>query len=234
MSEWGMRPQAYAGAQQPSGGANVEWFSSTTSSNYYGGASYAVPAGGGGYGGAGGSNSNFEDEPPLLEELGIDVGAIFQKTRAVLFWRFGSRQLDDLDMGGALIFVFVLAGLQLLMAKLHFGVTLGWSVVFSILIWFMLRQLIGSDGPEAKNLDLYGVCCVVGYSMLPIVVFAATAILIPKGLLLLLLGGACTVWSALTASRIFARRCPVLEDMKTIIMYPCLLTYGTFALLILY
>lgn len=66
------------------------------------------------------------------------------------------------------------------MAKLHFGVTLGWSVVFSILIWFMLRQLIGSDGPEAKNLDLYGVCCVVGYSMLPIVVFAATAILIPK------------------------------------------------------
>lgn len=47
-------------------------------------------------------------------ELGIDVGAIFQKTRAVLFWRFGSRQLDDLDMGGALIFVFVLAGLQLL------------------------------------------------------------------------------------------------------------------------
>ncbi|KAG2488605.1 hypothetical protein HYH03_012923 [Edaphochlamys debaryana] len=137
-------------------------------------------------------------------------------------------------MGGALIFVFVLAGLQLLMGKLHFGVTLGWSVIFSVMLWFMLRQLIGSEGAEAKNLDLYGVCCVVGYSMLPIVVFAAVAILLPKGPVLLLAALACTLWAGLTAARIFARRCPALEDMTYILMYPCLLTYGTFALLISY
>ncbi|KXZ42778.1 hypothetical protein GPECTOR_119g409 [Gonium pectorale] len=129
-----------------------------------------------------GGGSSYEDEPPLLEELGIDIGAIFLKTRAVLLWRFSSRYLDDLDMGGALIFVFVLAGLQLLMGKLHFGVTLGWSVVFSVLLWCLLRQLVGPDsGAEAKNLDLYGCCCVVGYSMLPLVVYTALAILIPRG-----------------------------------------------------
>jgi hypothetical protein len=66
------------------------------------------------------------------------------------------------------------------MGKLHFGVTLGWSVVFSILLWFMLRQMVGSDGSEAKNLDLYGCCCVIGYSMLPLVVYNTMAILIPR------------------------------------------------------
>ncbi|PNH09918.1 Protein YIPF5 [Tetrabaena socialis] len=230
MAEWNVRPQAYGGAAQP-GGAGVEWFSGagagagSASGSYGAYGSYAAPSSG--YGG-------FEDEPPLLEELGIDVGAIFVKTRAVLLLRFNSRYLDDLDMGGALIFVFILAGLQLLMGKLHFGVTLGWSVVFSVLLWFLLRQLVGSDGAEAKNLDLYGCCCVVGYSMLPLVLFCAVAILIPRGVVLLLAAAACTVWAALTASRIFARRCPALEELKGVIMYPCLLTYATFALLIVY
>lgn len=50
----------------------------------------------------------------------------------------------------------------------------------------------------------------------------------------MLLALLCTAWSALTASSIFARRCPALEDLKGIIMFPCLLTYGTFTLLSLY
>ncbi|KAG2451027.1 hypothetical protein HYH02_004296 [Chlamydomonas schloesseri] len=231
MADWSMRPggNAYGSG---GGGAGVEWFSAGAPSSY---GSYAPSYGAAGAYGTSNTNSNsFEDEPPLLEELGIDVGAIFLKTRAVLLWRFSSRYLDDLDMGGALIFVFVLAGLQLLMGKLHFGVTLGWSVVFSLVLWFLLRQLVGSEGAEAKNLDLYGCCCVVGYSMLPLVVFAAAALLLPRGPVVLLAAAGCTVWAALTASRIFARRCPALEDLKGIIMYPCILTYATFALLIVY
>jgi hypothetical protein len=47
-------------------------------------------------------------------ELGIDLSAILSRTAAVLGARFQSRQLEELDMGGALLFVFVLAGLQLL------------------------------------------------------------------------------------------------------------------------
>jgi hypothetical protein len=65
------------------------------------------------------------------------------------------------------------------MGKLHFGVILGWSVVMSIVLWFLLQQLAGAEGAEAK-LDLYNCCCVVGYCMLPIVVFNAVAILIPR------------------------------------------------------
>jgi len=47
-------------------------------------------------------------------ELGIDLGGILVKTRSVLLHRLNNRVLDDLDMGGALVFVFVLAGLHLL------------------------------------------------------------------------------------------------------------------------
>ncbi|GIL93635.1 hypothetical protein Vretimale_19127 [Volvox reticuliferus] len=226
MADWGMRPQDTAYGQS----AGVEWFSSGGAGSYGSYGAYSVPVSG--YGNT--SGNSFEDEPPLLEELGIDIGAIFLKTRAVLFWRFNSRYLDDLDMGGALIFVFVLAGLQLLMGKLHFGVTLGWSVVFSILLWFMLNQLVGSAGAEAKNLDPYSCCCVVGYSMLPLVVYSAMVILIPRGPLSLAAAALCTLWAALTASRIFARRCPALGDLKGIIMYPCILAYAAFALLIVY
>ncbi len=36
------------------------------------------------------------------------------KTRSVLFHRLNNRVLDDLDMGGALVFVFALGALHLL------------------------------------------------------------------------------------------------------------------------
>jgi hypothetical protein len=84
-------------------------------------------------------STNFEDEPPLLEgegrtavmpllclraaltsatclraELGIDVGGILKKSRAILLYRMSSKIIYDLDMGGALLYVFLLGGLHLL------------------------------------------------------------------------------------------------------------------------
>eukprot|EP00201_Polytomella_parva_P014488 CAMPEP_0175072870 /NCGR_PEP_ID=MMETSP0052_2-20121109/20184_1 /TAXON_ID=51329 ORGANISM="Polytomella parva, Strain SAG 63-3" /NCGR_SAMPLE_ID=MMETSP0052_2 /ASSEMBLY_ACC=CAM_ASM_000194 /LENGTH=128 /DNA_ID=CAMNT_0016340491 /DNA_START=38 /DNA_END=421 /DNA_ORIENTATION=+ len=82
------------------------------------------------------NNSNsFDDEPPLLEELGIDVSAIIKKVKAVLLLKLDSSTLEDLDLGGALIFVLVLGGLHLLMGKLHVGIILGWSVIQSMVLW---------------------------------------------------------------------------------------------------
>jgi hypothetical protein len=52
--------------------------------------------------------------PPT--ELGIDIAGILCKTRAVLFHRLNSKHLEDLDMGGALLFVFLLGGLHLLVS----------------------------------------------------------------------------------------------------------------------
>eukprot|EP00879_Flechtneria_rotunda_P024268 GHRR01025720.1.p1 GENE.GHRR01025720.1~~GHRR01025720.1.p1 ORF type:complete len:154 (+),score=53.10 GHRR01025720.1:403-864(+) len=110
-------------------------------------------------------NNTFEDEPPLLEELGIDLAAILQKTKAILLHQMKSSSLDDLDFGGALIFLLLLGGLHLLLGKVHFGVLLGWSVAQSILLWFVVNQIASNEAAEHRALDLYSCCCIVGYGM---------------------------------------------------------------------
>ena len=50
----------------------------------------------------------------MCAELGIDIGGILKRTRAVLLHQLNARVLEELDMGGALIFIFVLGGLHLL------------------------------------------------------------------------------------------------------------------------
>jgi hypothetical protein len=64
--------------------------------------------------------------------------------------------------------------------KLHFGYILGWTVVGSVLIWFVLQSVVGSDHPDCKSLDLYTCCCLLGYSLLPMVAHAIVALLLPR------------------------------------------------------
>ncbi len=66
------------------------------------------------------------------------------------------------------------------MGKIHFGVILGWSVVHSAVLWYVVNQLAGAEASESKGLDLYSVCCVVGYCMVPLVVYSAVSLLIPR------------------------------------------------------
>lgn len=42
------------------------------------------------------------------------------------------------------------------------------------------------------------------------------------------------LWAGQTASRLFCRRSPLLGDQQAVVLYPCLLMYGSFALLSLY
>ena len=151
---------------------SVEWYSAGQA----GAGSYAPPppaGGGGGYGGVGGGyggvggfgggpgnaynanaygapghNSNsFDDEPPLLEELGIDLSAIARKSAAVLAHRLRSPALDEgLDMGGALVWALALGALHLLAGKMHFGLVLGWGVLQSVAVWFVAHQLRQGSG----------------------------------------------------------------------------------------
>jgi len=176
----------------------------------------------------------FEDEPPLLEELGIDLKGIYSKTRAILLHRLSNKATDELDMGGALMFVVLLGGLHLLMGKLHFGIILGWSVVHSAVMWFLVNQIAGVEAKEAQGLDLYSCCCVIGYCLAPITVFSALTLLLPRGLWPVGLGVVCTFWAAHTAARILSRRSIVLDDVRTLIMLPCILMFSSFTMLTLY
>lgn len=117
------------------------------------------------------------------------------------------------------------------MGKLHFGVLLGWSVCAAVAMFFLVNQLAGG---EARALDLYGACCLVGYGMLPLALHSAAALLVPRGAASSAGAVLATVWSGHTASRLFQRRCASLEDAGGLLLYPCLLLYGAFALLSVY
>lgn len=43
-----------------------------------------------------------------------------------------------------------------------------------------------------------------------------------------------TAWSAITAAKVLARLSPALHDVRALVMYPCFLMYGAFALLTSY
>jgi hypothetical protein len=61
---------------------------------------------------------------------------------------------------------------------LHFGVILGWSVIGSIAIYWVTSMLSGID--SSTRIDLYNTCCLLGYGMLPMCMFAALDLVIPE------------------------------------------------------
>ncbi|KFM25630.1 Protein YIPF5 [Auxenochlorella protothecoides] len=139
----GVTPQVFVPPQpsvlNPQPG--VDWI--TPASSSYAPDSSAYPS----YGGVGTSGhgvyGSFEDEAPLLEELGIDIPAIINRTAAILTMRLSKESLESLDLGGPLIFMALLGFAHLLVGKLHFGYILGWTVVGSGLIWFVLNSMTG-------------------------------------------------------------------------------------------
>lgn len=224
MSEFNLAYDQAVNQQGASGGqGEVEWYSG----GQYAASSYNYDQGGN----SAAAFGSFDDEPPLLEELGIDIPKILRKTSYILTYRLGKHDLLDLDLGGPLVFVAVLGAAHLLTAKFNFGVLLGWSVVCSLVIWFVVSSMVGPEGPERQAVDLYSCMCLLGYGLLPLVLYSLLSLIIPKGMASNVFAVLCTLWSALTAAKLFTRRSPSLTEFQGLIGYPCLLMYTAFALL---
>lgn len=107
-------------------------------------------------------------------------------------------------------------------------------MVGSILIWFVLSSIAGPD-TSGKTLDLYTCCCLLGYSLLPLVLHAIGTLLLPhRSVVSLSLAALAVIWSGHTAARLFVHRSMNLQGQLAIVMYPCLLMYSALALLTLY
>lgn len=65
-------------------------------------------------------------------------------------------------------------------AKFNFGVLLGWSVVCSMTIWFVVSSMAGPEAANKGAVDLYSCMCLLGYGMLPMVLYALVSLLIPR------------------------------------------------------
>lgn len=99
-----------------------------------------------------GTSYSFDDEPPLLEELGIDVGQILRKSTAMLRPHgLPPETLLDGDLIGPVLFCLLLATAHLLAGKVIFGYVLGWSLISSFVTSAVLGMLVPVQANEYET-----------------------------------------------------------------------------------
>lgn len=172
------------------------------------------------------STTTFEDEPPLHEELGINVQSVISKARAVAnpFSHIDSSFADEADMTGPVLICLLLGLLLLLQRKMQFGVIYGQAIVGCLSVYFVFNLM------SQRGIDLYRSTSILGYSLLPMVILSVFAIFIPLKVkaLSIVLGGGCIFWSTTTATKIFVAVLS-LHDQFWLVWYPLALLYTSFA-----
>ena len=174
-----------------------------------------------------GSMTNFDDEPPLLEELGINFDNVWKKTLYVLIPRkdLDESILTDGDLTGPLLFAMLLGTLMLLAGKVNFGYIYGLSVIGSVSVNVMLNLM------SSKSIDMLHTVSILGYSMLPLVILAGIAVVFDlRSKLGLFASMAVIIWCAAIATR-FVERLAQMRPQRYLIAYPLALFYSLFALI---
>ena len=94
---------------------------------------------------------DYDNEPPLLEELGIRFDHIWSKTQAVVNPTKKLRDdiFEDADLAGPLFFCLILGSCLLLAGKVHFGYIYGFSV-FGCLGMHMIVNLLHTKVPKCR------------------------------------------------------------------------------------
>ncbi|KFW08475.1 Protein YIPF7 [Eurypyga helias] len=169
----------------------------------------------------------FDEEPPLLEELGINFEHIWQKTLTVLnpMKPADGSIMNETDLTGPVVFCLALGGTLLLVGKVHFGYVYGMSAI-GCLAMHALLNLMSIPGVSHGC-----VASVLGYCLLPMVILSVSAVVFSlQGILGISLALFIIGWCSLSASKIFTSAL-AMEGQQLLIAYPCALLYGLFALL---
>ena len=197
-------------------------------------------------GGYSDDNTSPENEPPLLEELGINFSHIMAKTVAVLnpMGEPSSEILGDTDLAGPLIFCVAFGFCLLMAGKVSFG-HIYLLAVMGCLSMYCLLNLMSQQG-----VALILTVSILGYCILPMVALSFFAAFISlqyvtstsqnlsntlslfyfRSLFGHFLVIIVTIWCSMAASKLFSRSLAMLGQ-TALIAYPCFLVYGLFALL---
>jgi len=177
-----------------------------------------------------GTGTDFDDEPPLLEELGINPQHIVQKTLSVLnpFRTTEKSIFEDTDLAGPLVFCLAFGGFLLLSGKVTFSYIYGIGVL-GCLAFYCLLSLMATS-----NVTLGAVISVLGYCLLPMVVLSGINVLITiQGVIGTVLTGFSILWCAVSASKLFVTSLSM-DHQQVLIAYPAALFYGVFALITIF
>lgn len=179
------------------------------------------------------SSGLFLDEPPLLEELEINPTLIWRKTRSLLNpIRVDPSLHSDPDLSGPFLYYIAFGLFQLLAGKVQFGVILGWIAISSIFLYSILNFLAGKNG----NLDLYRCFSVVGYCLMPVVIYSAASLFLPPtgttaGFVV---AAVFVIWATRVSSRLLAVDELGASEHRGLIAYPCFLIYSLFSMLVMF
>ncbi|XP_017530335.2 protein YIPF7 isoform X1 [Manis javanica] len=170
---------------------------------------------------------SFDEEPPLLEELGINLHHICQKTLTVLnpLKPADGSIMNETDLTGPILFCIALGVTLLLAGKVQFGYVYGMSAVGCLGIHTLLNLM------SSSRVSYGCVASVLGYCLLPMVVLSSCAIFFSlQGTFGTVLALVIIGWCSLSASKIFISALDM-EGQQLLVAYPCALLYGLFALL---
>lgn len=202
---------------------------------------------GGGMGGAGGGGmapqqqmnnpppayippeEDYANEPPLLEELGINIGSVISKAKCVAnpFSTIPATFADDADMTGPVLLGVLLGFAHMVQQKMQFGVIYSQMIVGCLSVYFIFNLM------SERGIDLYRSVSVLGYSLLPIVILSILAPLkrfATLRFLLFPLASGCVVWSSATAAKIFVAVLD-LQEQFWLVFYPLALLYSSFVII---
>lgn len=175
------------------------------------------------------STDPYANEPPLMEELEINIDQIMQKTWAVLTFK----NLDDHknilhepDLAGPLVFLLAFGFLLLLTGKIQFGYIYGLGTLGCLIIYFVVYLM------SPKNISFMCTVSVLGYCLLPMVMLSGLSVLINlKATLAGNISSAIAIlWCAIGASNLLVTAIEM-SNSRLIVAYPCALFYTVFALL---
>lgn len=175
---------------------------------------------------------SLPEDKPFLEEMGIDFGAI--KRESTLVFNKTKIYEDEnntgtFDLVGPLFLISAYAIALTLRGKLHFGYIYMLCMFFSIGIFSLLNLLAD------EYAGLTTCCNIIGYSFLPICLFAwsnAFLFLLPKKFKLML-GVLADVWSSFVGSKVLCRRLNI-QNKTFVVGYAMFLGYFTYVLMVVF
>ncbi|XP_026482673.1 protein YIPF5-like, partial [Ctenocephalides felis] len=109
----------------------------------------------------GGGGGEFDDEPPLLE----DIISIKSQRRS------RSEFVNDTDMAGPLVFCLAFGAFLLLSGKVHFSYIYGIGGIGCLGMYSLLNLM------SQRGATLMGVASVLGYCLLPMVLLSGVNVI---------------------------------------------------------
>uniref|UniRef100_A0A0N5AWC3 Protein YIPF n=1 Tax=Syphacia muris TaxID=451379 RepID=A0A0N5AWC3_9BILA len=171
---------------------------------------------------------DYDNEPPLLEELGINFSHIWEKTLAVLN-PVGSVVIADQDLAGPLVFCLLFGASLLLHGKLSFGYIYGIGGLSCVGMYALLNIMAAE-----KSISFTCTASVLGYCLLPMALLSMlAAVLSLQGAIGGILSAAAVLWCSVSSSKLFVTTLAV-DRQRLLIAYPCTLLYSVFALLAIF